>query len=240
MLVPLAALLLALTGCGGEDPSGTTASGSSTAPAPAGTTAAPEPAPAQSANEGCDAAEEPEPREVEDLKAPKDPLPRGKRHTLVLETSCGTIAIALDTRRAPKTTASIAALARRGFYDGLPFHRIGRDPAGEDFVIQAGDPLGTGEGGPGYSVVEEPPRTLRYTRGVVAMAKTQLEDPGTSGSQFFIVTAKDAGLPAQYALVGAVTGGRDALARIAAVEADPATERPLEPVVIKRALVRSR
>src|SRR5439155_1334669 len=82
------------------------------------------------------------------------------------------------------------------------FHRIV-----PGFVIQGGDPKGDGTGGPGYKVVEAPPKTLQYTKGVVAMAKTQLEAAGTSGSQFFVVTGEDAQLPADYALLGKVTGG---------------------------------
>jgi peptidyl-prolyl cis-trans isomerase B (cyclophilin B) len=101
-------------------------------------------------------------------------------------------------------------------------------------VIQGGDPLGTGAGGPGYSVVESPPDDTRYTRGTVAMAKTATESPGASGSQFFIVTAEDAELPAEYALVGRVAAGEDAVERIASVPTDQ-NERPVSPVVIQRA-----
>ena len=75
------------------------------------------------------------------------------------------------------------------------------------FVIQGGDPNGDGSGGPGYSVTEAPPADLTYTRGVVAMAKTGAEPAGTSGSQFFVVSAADVGLPPDYALVGKVTKG---------------------------------
>ena len=88
------------------------------------------------------------------------------------------------------------------------------------FVIQAGDPLGTGEGGPGYKVEEAPPGDLTYGKGVVAMAKTETEPPGTSGSQFFVVTADDAQLPPDYALLGRVTRGMDVVERIGAVETD--------------------
>ena len=81
-------------------------------------------------------------------------------------------------------------------------------------VIQGGDPAGDGTGGPGYSVDEKPPANLAYTRGLVAMAKSAVEPPGRSGSQFFVVTSADLGLPPQYALVGRVSGGLDVVERI--------------------------
>ena len=81
-------------------------------------------------------------------------------------------------------------------------------------MIQGGDPLGTGTGGPGYSVDEKPPANLAYTKGVVAMAKSSAEPPGRSGSQFFVVLAPDAGLPPEYALVGKVDKGFDVVERI--------------------------
>ena len=89
-------------------------------------------------------------------------------------------------------------------------------------MIQGGDPLGTGSGGPGYSVEEPPPGKVEYTRGTVAMAKTATEPPGRSGSQFFVVTAADAGLPPQYAVLGEVSSGEDVVDRIARL-GDPAS-----------------
>jgi cyclophilin family peptidyl-prolyl cis-trans isomerase len=128
------------------------------------------------------------------------------------------------------TTASFASLVQRGFYDHLTFHRVLAD-----FVIQGGDPLGNGQGGPGYSVVERPPSDTRYTRGVVAMAKTAAERPGTSGSQFFVVTGDDVGLPPEYALVGKVTGSYEAVDKIAAEPVSGPEGQPLSPVVIEKA-----
>jgi cyclophilin family peptidyl-prolyl cis-trans isomerase len=145
-----------------------------------------------------------------------------------VSTTCGDFAITLDAKRAPKTGGSFASLAKQGFYDGTTFHRI---VAG--FVIQGGDPKGDGTGGPGYSVVEAPPKSLQYTKGVVAMAKTQLEKPGTSGSQFFIVTGEAVQLPPEYALLGKVTAGQDVVEKIAASATDQATEQPIDAVVIK-------
>jgi len=171
------------------------------------------------------------------IPKPKTLLPATKPATLVMQTNCGEIDIALDVKRARVTSSSVAYLVRKGFYDGLSFHRIAKVPTGGDFVIQGGDPTGTGNGGPGYSVREKPPAGLRYSRGVVAMAKTEIEPAGTSGSQFFIVTAEDAGLPADYALLGKVTKGDDVVSKIAATPTD-STEHPTKPVVITKATIR--
>jgi cyclophilin family peptidyl-prolyl cis-trans isomerase len=153
---------------------------------------------------------------------------------VVIQTNCGSLTIALDVRRAPRTASSLAALVKRGFYNGLTFHRIAVGPSGEPFVIQGGDPLGNGLGGPGYSVREKPPAGIKYTRYTVAMAKTASEPAGTSGSQFFVVTAANAGLPPQYAIVGTVTGGRDVVDRIAKMPTGN-NEQPIVPVVIRKA-----
>jgi len=156
----------------------------------------------------CKEVEAPAPKKVS-FKAPEQTVKSGEALTAVVETSCGSFAIALDTDRAPKTVNSFVFLSDEGFYDGLTFHRIA-----PGFVIQGGDPLGTGTGGPGYSVDEKPPANLAYTKGTVAMAKSSAEPPGRSGSQFYVVTAPDAGLPPEYALVGKVSEGYDVVARI--------------------------
>jgi cyclophilin family peptidyl-prolyl cis-trans isomerase len=175
---------------------------------------------------GCKKVEAPEPKHVS-LKAPKQTVKPGEELTAVVETSCGTFDIALDTKRAPKTTNSFAYLAEQGFYDDLTFHRIV-----PEFVIQGGDPLGTGTGGPGYTVVEKPPANLAYTKGIVAMAKSSAEPPGSSGSQFYVVTGADAGLPPEYALVGKVDKGLDVVETIGKVETT--AEKPKQPVLIEK------
>ena len=149
-----------------------------------------------------------------------------------METSCGTFAITLDVKQAPKTTASFASLAGKGFYDDTTFHRVI-----EGFVIQGGDPQGNGQGGPGYKVVEAPPRNAKYTSGVVAMAKTEIEDPGTSGSQFFVVAGPDAQLPPDYAVLGKVSSGMNVVETIDAVPTGPG-DQPIDPVVIKKITVK--
>ena len=212
------ALLLALTlliaACGEDDDPG-----DETAATPAPTEEA---APA-----GCEAAKEPEPKGEGNLKKPNEQLDGAKTYVATVSTNCGDFEITLDAKRAPKTGGSFKSLADQGFFDGTTFHRIV-----SGFVIQGGDPQGNGMGGPGYSVVEAPPQDLVYEKGVVAMAKGQAEPAGASGSQFFVVTAEDAGLPPDYALLGKVTSGQDVVDKIGVAETDPATEKPLEPVVI--------
>jgi peptidyl-prolyl cis-trans isomerase B (cyclophilin B) len=217
VLLLMSALLLAA--CGGDDGSSEGSEAAST-PAVAG---------------ACDAAEAPEPKGEGDLPKPKQRLSPGKTYVATVATNCGDFEITLDPEQAPRTGGSFKALADEGFYDDLTFHRV---VAG--FVIQGGDPKGDGTGGPGYSVVEAPPQGLSYTKGVVAMAKTATEADGTSGSQFFVVTAEDAQLPPQYALLGEVTRGQDVVDKIGVVETDPATDEPVEPVVISSIKVSAR
>jgi cyclophilin family peptidyl-prolyl cis-trans isomerase len=222
LLAMLLALALLVAACGGDDDA-------------SGETAATPTATEEAAPTGCEAAEEPEPKGEGDLPKPKARLNASKTYVATVSTNCGDFEITLDAERAPKTGGSFKALADQGFFDGTTFHRI---VAG--FVIQGGDPKGDGTGGPGYSVVEAPPQDLVYSKGVVAMAKTGAEAAGTSGSQFFVVTAEDAGLPPDYALLGQVTAGQDVVDKIGVAETDPATEKPLEPVVISSVKVTER
>jgi peptidyl-prolyl cis-trans isomerase B (cyclophilin B) len=178
---------------------------------------------------GCRRVEAPEPKSVS-FKEPKQVVKPDEEATIVFKTSCGTFEIALDTKRAPKTANSFAFLAEEGFYDDLTFHRVV-----PQFVIQGGDPEGTGTGGPGYKVVEKPPANLAYTKGLVAMAKSSAEPPGTSGSQFYVVTAPDAGLPPEYALVGKVSKGYSAVERIEKLGGPE--EKPKQTVLIEEATV---
>jgi len=234
-LAPLLCILafaLLLAACGDDDESGSSDSGS-TAPAETETkaeTTAEEPA----EEGGCQEVDQPEPKPDGGAKPPKGKLDPGKTYQVVLETNCGDITIRLDQKVSPKTTASFANLAETGFYDDTFFHRIV-----PGFVIQGGDPTGTGTGGPGYSTVDVPPRNARYVQGVVAMAKAGNEPPGTSGSQFYVVTAPDAQLPPDYALLGKVVKGQDVVDTIGEL-GDPASGglgTPLQPVVIEKASV---
>ena len=153
----------------------------------------------------CKTVPQPKTRAGNDQKAPKRLLDAEKSYDIVVDTSCGSFTIRLDVKRAPHIAASLVSLAKARFYDHTIFHRIV-----PGFVIQGGDPTATGSGGPGYSVADTPPKTLKYTLGVVATAKTSTEAPGTTGSQFFVVTGRDAEqLPPDYGLVGKVTKGLD-------------------------------
>jgi peptidyl-prolyl cis-trans isomerase B (cyclophilin B) len=178
----------------------------------------------------------PAPKGPQHLEAPHLKLDPSRAYTVTVVTNCGTFAFALDVKHSPKTSASIYYLVKRGFFDGLTFHRVA---AG--FVIQGGDPLGNGSGGPGYSVVEAPPPGTQYVRGVVAMAKTQSDPPGASGSQFFVVTGANVGLPPQYAVAGHVSSGIDVAERIGALPTNPPGDgMPTPSVVMSRVTVAER
>ena len=175
---------------------------------------------------GCDDVDAPAPRQDGGQTAPTEQLDASKTWTLTFDTSCGTFVVTLDLDSSPNTAASLVSLARAGYYDDTEFHRIV-----PGFVIQGGDPSQSGTGGPGYSTRDTPAPDAAYTKGVVAMAKTAAEPAGTAGSQFFVVTGADAGLPPEYAVVGKVTSGLDVVERIGKL-GDPTTEQPLRPVVI--------
>lgn len=209
----LIALVLGLAACGdGDDETATT------------TEAAP-------AAEGeCADVDAPDTKPDGGEQAPTEVLDQAKTYRLVFRTSCGSFTVALDPKQAPKTAASLVALAESSFFDGTTFHRVV-----PGFVIQGGDPTGTGTGGPGYSTVDVPPQDAAYTKGVVAMAKAGNEAPGTSGSQFFVVTGADAGLPPEYAVVGKVTDGLETVVAIDALGAGDGP--PSQPVVIEKVTV---
>jgi cyclophilin family peptidyl-prolyl cis-trans isomerase len=217
------ALALALTACGGGDDDDKAAPKQ-----PAGT---------QPAAPKCKEVAAPQPKPDGGAKAPSKLLDKSATYDVVIGTSCGDFTIRLDQTSSPKTAASFASLAESGFLDGTAFHRIV-----PGFVIQGGDPTGTGGGGPGYSTRDKVPRSATYTKGVVAMAKTQAEPPGTAGSQFFVVTAGDAGLPPDYALLGRVVKGQEVVDAIGQL-GDPASGGagvPLQAVVIEKATVQRR
>jgi cyclophilin family peptidyl-prolyl cis-trans isomerase len=154
-----------------------------------------------------------------------------KRYTATMVTSKGTIVIALDPIAAPKTVNNFVFLARYHYFDGVGFHRI--IPG---FVIQGGDPEGTGMGGPGYRFADELPKPGRYPVGSWAMPNA---GPNTNGSQFFIITgAHGAGLPPQYSLFGAVVSGGDVVQAIDAIgtsSGKPAERVVMESVTIEEA-----
>ena len=180
----------------------------------------------------CEDIDTPDARNPEPATAPSEPLNPSKTYTLTFDTSCGSFTVTLDQKLAPRTAASLVALANDGYFDDTIFHRVV-----SGFVIQGGDPTQSGGGGPGYSTVDVPPSDAKYTKGVVAMAKSQVEAPGTSGSQFFVVTGDDAGLPPDYAIVGNVTDGMDTVERIDALGPPGGDGPPTKPIVINSVTV---
>jgi cyclophilin family peptidyl-prolyl cis-trans isomerase len=228
----LATLALLAAGCGGDDDeasdTGSFDTGTTTETAPAtgttGTDTTEAPAGA------CTRVDAPAPREAGGADAPEGELDDGKTYSLVFDTNCGSFTVELDQETAPETAASLVSLARAGYYDNTIFHRIV-----PGFVIQGGDPTQTGTGGPGYQTVDPPPPDGTYTYGTVAMAKTAAEQPGTSGSQFFVVTAPDAQLPPEYAIIGTISDGLEVIDAIGLL--GDAEQRPTQTVLIEKVTV---
>jgi peptidylprolyl isomerase len=164
--------------------------------------------------------------------APTEKLDPSKSYVVRLETDKGDIDVTVDPKQAPIAAANFVFLVKDGFYDGVKFHRVI-----QDFMIQTGDPLGTGTGGPGYTIEDEPVKGS-YARGAVAMARTPA--PDSAGSQFFIVQGSQVDLPKEYVIFGQVDkAGMKAVDEIAnvEVEAGPSGEpsTPVEDVFITKA-----
>jgi len=156
--------------------------------------------------------------------APEMGIDPSKRYTATMDTSLGTLVIALDAIKAPKTVNNFVFLALYHYYDGVIFHRIING-----FMCQGGDPTGTGRGGPGYRFEDELPKAGQYEIGSVAMANA---GPNTNGSQFFIVSGRSGvGLPPQYSLFGKLVKGFEVLDEMQRVSTDR-SDRPHEDVVI--------
>lgn len=148
----------------------------------------------------------------------------GKTYVAVIKTDVGTFDITLDSKAAPITVNNFVFLARYHFYDGIIFHRV--IPG---FVVQGGDPLGTGAGGPGYKFKDELPKAGAYKLGSVAMANS---GPNTNGSQFFIVTGPSGEqLPPLYSLFGQVTSGMSVVNKIAADGSASGTPSPVHHMI---------
>lgn len=150
-----------------------------------------------------------------------------KSYTAKLDTNHGEIVIELDPARSPQTVNNFVFLARDGYYDGVIFHRVI-----ENFMIQGGDPTGTGMGGPGYKFRDEIEGQGSYGRGVVAMANA---GPHTNGSQFFICHS-DTGLPHSYTIFGKVSSGLETVDSIATTSTD-GSDKPHDEVVINKVTI---
>jgi peptidyl-prolyl cis-trans isomerase B (cyclophilin B) len=229
----LALTALAISACGDDtkdtaaDASGAAATITAT---PAATTAtSPAAEPAGDGDAACKQVDAPKPKSA-DTPKPTGSLDPAKTYVVVMKTSCGEIRITLDQKNNPKTANAFATLVKAKYYDGVSFHRVVKG-----WVIQGGDPAGTGTGGPTWQVVEAPAKDAKYSRGVVAMAKTGTDPDGASGSQFFIVVGEDAGLPPQYAIAGKVKTGRSAVDAISGLGSDGADGPPSRAAVIERA-----
>ena len=143
----------------------------------------------------------------------------------VFDTNMGSFEVELATKDAPNTCANFIALAKKGFYNNVTFHRVI-----DGFMIQGGDPTGTGTGGPGYTIKDEfSPKLNHNEPGVISMANA---GPNTGGSQFFITLAPTAWLNNKHAVFGKVIKGMDVVKKIGKVKTD-GRDKPLEPVVIK-------
>ena len=166
-------------------------------------------------------------------------LGAGEQREIVMTTSLGEITLLLEAVLSPIAVGNFVALAECGFYNNVIFHRIAYMQDGTPFVIQGGDPTGTGMGDPGYKIQDEPV-IGNYRRGVLAMARSAA--PNSQGSQFFIVLDDGAAGPLEsvrtYAILGEVTAGLDVVDAIAAVERDQ-DDRPVVPVTILSTTVSS-
>ena len=155
--------------------------------------------------------------------SPAHTIDPAKSYEATVHTTAGALRMALLPDEAPATVNNFVFLARDGFYDGVIFHRVI-----QGFMIQGGDPTGTGRGGPGYSFDDEPVKR-RYERGIVAMANA---GPNTNGSQFFVMHG-DNPLPPNYTIFGRLVDGEAVLDAIATAQTD-AQDRPHQPVSIER------
>ena len=151
-----------------------------------------------------------------------------KTYTATIETSAGTMTAELWPKIAPQTVNSFVFLAREGYYDGVIFHRV--IPG---FMIQGGDPTGTGTGGPGYRVPAEF-NQRKHTRGVLSAARAN--DPNSAGSQFFLMHADSPHLDGQYTAYGKVTSGIETVDKIAKAPRDR-NDRPNNPTTINKVTI---
>ncbi len=163
------------------------------------------------------------PKQQKFKEAPELGIDTSKRYTATMETTLGSVVIALDAINAPKTVNNFVFLAAQHYYDGVIFHRIIKG-----FMCQGGDPTGTGTGGPGYKFADEPVKQ-RYQIGSVAMANA---GPNTNGSQFFLISGQSGvQLPPQYNHFGQIVKGLEVLDAMQSVDTDR-SDRPREDVVI--------
>jgi peptidyl-prolyl cis-trans isomerase B (cyclophilin B) len=168
--------------------------------------------------------------------APTSRLDATRTYTATFQTSCGSFKVRIDPSTAPIAAANFVSLARKGFYDSTWFHRI-LAGGGNIGVIQGGDPKGTGQGGPGYHIKDEPAKGSPYTKYTIAMAKASA--PNSAGSQFFINTSdnNNAGWKGAYAVFGKVVSGQSVVDRIGQVPVGGQNGSPTQAVWIEKLTV---
>jgi len=230
----VAALLVVTAGCGSDDTTGTEADGGTDSIEAVTTEEVTTEAPSTAAVAPDDAAGEADcppvggaDSQTRDFgAAPPMCLEAAASYEAIVTTNKGEFTIALDPESGPVAANNFVFLARNQYFDDTVCHRII-----PNFVVQCGDPTATGTGGPGYTIVDEPPAPGQYRIGSIAMAKTQAPDSG--GSQFFIITGSDgASLPPEYALFGQVVDGLDTTVVAMAAAGTPAGT-PSEPIEIQ-------
>lgn len=218
-LLGCAAIALALTACGGSSSGGSDQLGTTPPPTTASS------APASAA--GCQPVPTAKPSTEQFSSEPKLTIAR-TNYTAHIVTNCGTIVVTLDGKHAPHTVNSFAFLAGKHYFDNSPCHRLTTSGI---YVLQCGDPTGTGTGDPGYTIPDENLNGATYGAGTLAMANTG--QPHTGGSQFFFCYA-DTALPPKYTPFGTVVQGLDVLKKIAAAGSTPPGDgKPNQPVVIE-------
>ncbi len=234
----MASAALSLAACGDDSGDASTAStppvaatsadpASSTPESTPASTPEAEPASAVKVTDGkCADVEAPAEKDT-DTPKPKGKLDASKKNVITLKTSCGTIVIELAAKAYPKTSNAVATLVKNGYWDKTSFHRVV-----PGFVIQGGDPTGSGSGGPSWKVVEAPKKSEKYPEGTLAMAKTGTDPVGTTQSQFFIMVGKG-GLPPEYAVAGKVTKGMNVAHAIEALGSGDGP--PSKPAVVLKA-----
>ena len=178
--------------------------------------------------QGCQDVQQPSAKPV-NVSKPTEELDASKSYTATFATTCGNFSVKLDVKNNPVTASSFGNLVSHGVYDNTWFHRII-----PDFVVQGGDPQGSGMGGAGYDVVEKPKGD--YKIGTVAMAKSGADPAGTSSSQFYIVIgSQGTALPPDYAIAGEVSSGQDVVDKIAKHGAADGSGTPSSAVIVKKA-----
>jgi cyclophilin family peptidyl-prolyl cis-trans isomerase len=221
LVAAFAVLTLVAAACGSDDSS---SDGSTPSADPADITTAD---PADTTTADCPPAEGTDTPTRQFDAPPPACLTPGVTYEAIVTTNKGEFTIVLDPESAPVAANNFVFLARNRYFDDTPCHRII-----PNFVVQCGDPTGTGTGGPGYTIVDEPPAPGQYQIGSIAMAKTV--EPDSAGSQFFIISGSDgAALPPDYALFGQVTDGLDSTVAAMAAAGTTGDGVPSEPIQIQ-------